>query len=226
VIIRILASVVIVASTFIVAAGQGQSTQKADNAGKLSAPSVVKNRDMPFPAGVDLQFLLKELGRDLDLNVLFDAESFRSPRLVSIELKNVSSTQAVDYILLQEDLFFEEVGPKTILVAARFRGTSIPQLGVGITLLTDQLARYFGVEGGILINMVGENSPAAKAGLKAGDVIVEIYGEPIKGSLRVAQMITERNDNSAPLKIVRDRKDLSITVNFHNGVDSVLRRPQ
>lgn len=77
-----------------------------------------KLRDLPFPSGVEIQFIIKELARDLDLNVLFDAESFRTPnRKTNIDLKNVSAARALDYIFLQEGLFFQKVGPRTIIVA-------------------------------------------------------------------------------------------------------------
>ena len=78
-----------------------------------------KLRDLPFPAGVELQFIIKELARDLDLNVLFDKESFRAATSTKtyIDLKNVSAARALDYIFLQEGLFFQKVGPRTIIVA-------------------------------------------------------------------------------------------------------------
>ncbi len=74
-------------------------------------------RDVPFPGGIDLQYLIKELAKDLDLNVLFDAETFRSPQKVSIELKHVTAAKALDYLFLQQGLFFQKVGPHTILIA-------------------------------------------------------------------------------------------------------------
>jgi len=85
-----------------------------------------KLRDVPFPAGIDLQFIVKELAKDLDLNVLFDSESRLDSRKVKIELKNVTSARALDYIFLQENLFFQKVGPRTILVASNNR-RNIPQ---------------------------------------------------------------------------------------------------
>jgi general secretion pathway protein D len=87
-----------------------------------------KLRDLPFPAGVDLQFIIKELARDLDLNVLFDVESFRTPRKTFIDLKNVTAARALDYIFLQEGLFFQKVGPRTILVATQAQRTKFQQL--------------------------------------------------------------------------------------------------
>ena len=88
-----------------------------------------KLRDLPFPAGVDLQFIIKELARDLDLNVLFDVDSFRSAgRKTFIDLKNVTAARALDYLFLQEGLFFQRVGPRTILVATQVQRTKFQQL--------------------------------------------------------------------------------------------------
>jgi general secretion pathway protein D len=85
-------------------------------------------RDVPFPGGVDLQFIIKELAKDLDLNVLFDSESRLENRKVKIELHNVTSAKALDYIFLQEGLFFQKVGPRTIIVANQTQRTKFQQL--------------------------------------------------------------------------------------------------
>lgn len=53
-------------------------------------------------------------------------------------------------------------------------------LGVETTELSDQLKKYFEVDHGVLIESVIEDSPAQKAGLKAGDVITEISGRKIE----------------------------------------------
>ncbi|HYJ91208.1 MAG TPA: secretin N-terminal domain-containing protein, partial [Pyrinomonadaceae bacterium] len=87
-----------------------------------------KLRDVPFPGGVNLQYIVKELAKDLDLNVLFDSESRLESRNVKIDLRNVSAAQALDYIFLQENLFFQKVGPRTILVATNQRRMNFQQL--------------------------------------------------------------------------------------------------
>lgn len=87
-----------------------------------------KLRDVPFPGGVNLPFIIKELAKDLDLNVLFDGESRLDQRVVKIELKQVSAAKALDYIFIQENLFFQKVGPRTILVANGLRRTNFQQL--------------------------------------------------------------------------------------------------
>ena len=57
------------------------------------------------------------------------------------------------------------------------------QIGVGVEVLTKQLAEFFNVESGLLISDVRKDSPAAKAGLKAGDIIVEADGKSVKSDL-------------------------------------------
>ena len=89
-----------------------------------------KFRDLPFEiTGIDLMFIIRELAKDLDLNVLFDTESFRQPgRKTYIGLKNVSSAQALDFIFLQEGLFFQKVGRRTIMVATQAQRVKFQQL--------------------------------------------------------------------------------------------------
>lgn len=90
-----------------------------------------KLRDVPFPSGVNLVFIIKELAKDLDLNVLFDSGAGARPmenRTVRIELRNVTAAKALDYIFLQEGLFFQRVGPRTILVAETSRRPLLQQL--------------------------------------------------------------------------------------------------
>ena len=87
-----------------------------------------KLRDVPFPSGVNVPFIVKELAKDLELNVLFDSEARLENRSTRIELKNVTAAKALDYIFLQEGLFFQKVGPRTILVSTNQRRTNFQQL--------------------------------------------------------------------------------------------------
>jgi len=80
-----------------------------------------------------------------------------------------------------------------------------PNRYIGITLspLTKQLAEHFGVDGGSLITEVRENSPAAKAGLKAGDVIVEVEGKAVKDDRDIIRAIAEKSQGDVTFTIVR-----------------------
>jgi general secretion pathway protein D len=96
--------------------------------GMVIPQQLEKLRDVLYPNQVDLQFLIKELAKDLDLNVLFDQESRLDNRKIKIELKNVTAAKALDYIFLQENLFFQKVGPRTIIVAIGTQRQKFQQL--------------------------------------------------------------------------------------------------
>ncbi|RMG00309.1 MAG: hypothetical protein D6735_13885 [Acidobacteria bacterium] len=91
-------------------------------------PKLEKLRDLPFTSPVELTWLIKELAKELDLNVIFDSQSRLEGRRIKIELKNVTAAKALDYIFLQENLFFQKVGPRTILVADNNRRQFFQQL--------------------------------------------------------------------------------------------------
>jgi len=211
--LKLFVYLLILTTSFVTVAGQTPETKKdgAENVGKPS-DATQRQRSIPFPAGVNLQSIVRELAKDLDLNVLFDPESRLEARSVRIDLKDVTSAEAINYILLQEDLISEVVGPRTILVANQLRARSIPQIGVGVTPIGGQLAQYFGVDRGLLIDHVRPDSPGSKAGLAAGDVILGLDGEPDQGAVGLREAITKKNGSEFVLKVVRERKPIAISV--------------
>ncbi len=82
--------------------------------------------------------------------------------------------------------------------------------------LDPALARYFGVERGILVLAVAEGTPAQASGLEPGDVVKSVDGEPVRtvGELRrllIQGRVTGRSpDSSFQLQIVRDGDDLTL----------------
>ncbi len=88
------------------------------------------------------------------------------------------------------------------------------RIGVTTTALTDQLGNFFGVPGnrGLLITRVSENSPAAKAGLKAGDIITMVNGKTVGEAGEMTRAINDRNEGDATLTFYRDKKERSITL--------------
>jgi len=89
------------------------------------------------------------------------------------------------------------------------------RLGVYIQDLTKDLADSFGLEQkqGILVAKVVENSPAEEAGLKQGDVIVELDGNPVEKVAKFRNRIALTHPGTkVTLTIVRDGKKQEIKV--------------
>ena len=87
------------------------------------------------------------------------------------------------------------------------------QIGVGVEVLTKQLAAHFNVEHGLLISDVRENSPAATAGLKAGDIIVEADGKAVKNDFDLIKALNEKKEGDVSIAYIRggNRQSVSIT---------------
>ena len=92
------------------------------------------------------------------------------------------------------------------------------RLGVSVESLTDQLAEYFGVKDGhgVLVAHVDENSAAAKAGLKAGDVIIAIDNEKIDSVNSLVKSLSKKESGSVAVKILRNRSEQIINVTIEN----------
>ena len=86
------------------------------------------------------------------------------------------------------------------------------RFGASLAPVSDQLAAYFGVERGALVSSVETDSPAARAGLKAGDVITSMNGRTVAAVSDVFDEV-RRADSGASLAItvMRDKKELKLT---------------
>ena len=88
-------------------------------------------------------------------------------------------------------------------------------MGVSLQEVTQDLARSFNLEQprGALVADVSADSPAAKAGLKTGDVIVAYAGQPVNDSADLPPLVgaTKPGANRA-LTVIRDSKPQEITI--------------
>lgn len=94
------------------------------------------------------------------------------------------------------------------------------QIGISVYPLTKQLSANMGVESGVMIDNVREDSPAAKAGLKAGDIIVEAGGKAVKNNFDLMRVINDKKDGDIQLTIVRDKNRQTISVTPEIAKDS------
>ena len=98
-------------------------------------------------------------------------------------------------------------------------------LGVGIQPVTAELADKFGVkEGeGVLVNEVFENDPAARAGIKPGDVITKVDGKPVDTPNMLSRLIaTLEPGATASIEIVRDKNRRLLPVPLSERKENVV----
>src|ERR1043166_343777 len=87
------------------------------------------------------------------------------------------------------------------------------RIGISTQTLTKQLADYFGVkDGGVLITSVSENSPAARAGPKAGDVITAIDGEKVASPGDITRALNKKETGDVSLTVIRDKSPHNVTL--------------
>lgn len=88
-----------------------------------------------------------------------------------------------------------------------------PMVGIEAESLTPQLAGFFGVKEGVLVRSVSSASPAEKAGMRAGDVIVRVDGKSVASPSDVTRGLRSAGENkTVPLTIVREKREMEINL--------------
>lgn len=85
--------------------------------------------------------------------------------------------------------------------------------GIHLQELSEGLAKYFETKEGVLISDVEEDSPAEKAGLKAGDVVIKIDGETTENSQDVQRWVRKHEPGeTAKFEVIRKGRKKTIKV--------------
>jgi serine protease Do len=88
-------------------------------------------------------------------------------------------------------------------------------LGVNIQDVTESLAKSFGRPDseGALVSQVIEGSPAEKAGVKAGDIILKFNGEPVSGAAQLKNVVgKEKPGATVKLSIFRNKETFDVSL--------------
>jgi membrane-associated protease RseP (regulator of RpoE activity) len=96
------------------------------------------------------------------------------------------------------------------------------RLGVQITDITEELRTYFGapLDQGVLVAKIEKDSPAEKAGVEVGDVIVSIDGAPVGESMDVINILGGHEaGDKVPVVVVRDGKRTELTATVAEATD-------
>ncbi len=167
-----------------------------------------------------------------------DPKIMKHDVIVKVENRYVKNIE--ELVKLTEELMAEDGEPIPVLVTFERRnnryltvvkvgitkldwqGQEIQKawLGIAFQVLTRDIAKMLGLEGreGVRIVQVFEESPAEKAGIRVGDVIVSIDGQPVAASeatdIEVLRAMIRKYDSGSKLNItlLRNKKELTLTV--------------
>jgi serine protease Do len=91
------------------------------------------------------------------------------------------------------------------------------RLGVTVQSLTPELQEYFGATtGGALVSSVSKESAAAKAGVKAGDVITSINATRVEDADDLARALGDAKGDTT-IVLLRDKKEMTLKAVIEDG---------
>jgi serine protease Do len=94
-----------------------------------------------------------------------------------------------------------------------------PRLGFDFVEVMPQLADFFGVMGGVLVENVSARSAAGKAGLKAGDIVTKVNGTPVADPRDVVAIIRQSGKKQVSLTVMRNRKEITLSMELSMSFD-------
>ena len=102
-------------------------------------------------------------------------------------------------------------GQKSALGAVMLSAAST---GAMLELMGPQLAEFFGVTSGpaLLVHRVDPDSPAAAAGMKAGDVVVKVNSAPVTTGADWLRTVHESKGKAVSVVILREKKQQTLTL--------------
>lgn len=96
-------------------------------------------------------------------------------------------------------------------------------LGIGLQHVDQKLAKSFGMDTprGALVTQVMKGSPADKAGVKTGDVVISFNGKPINKAQDLPPLVAlSEIDKDAEIAVLRDGKEMTLKVRIGNLDDA------
>jgi S1-C subfamily serine protease len=145
-----------------------------------------------------------------------DGVEVSTPRDIRTFFRDLEDSKVVSFELIRDGK------PMNINVTPEkrtrpwLRGIGIRrQLGVQLQELDSDLAAYFNVDpnAGVLVARVEEDSAAAKAGMRSGDVITHIDGRKIQSAEDIRDAISElKEDQSVEITVLRHGDEKKFTV--------------
>jgi serine protease Do len=84
--------------------------------------------------------------------------------------------------------------------------------GAEFAEVNPDLGRYFGVSSGLLVTRVASGTPAARAGLEPGDVVVRAGGEALVDVEDLRSAVDRFHGRTLQLRVVRQKKTVDLNL--------------
>jgi S1-C subfamily serine protease len=160
------------------------------------------------PPGRTVALVVARDGASQNLSVeLGDRDAVFEKQVQGMQWKMKDFGNAHSLVMPNLDLNFS--GPNA------FFDARAPVLGISVEDLSGQLGAYFGAPDGkgILVREVRPGTPAEKAGLQAGDVIVKLDGKPIHNVAELREQLRAKSDQKAlSIDVLRKGSEMSVPV--------------
>lgn len=167
-----------------------------------------------------------------DIVVRLDSQDVRSARQLTRVVGETPAGRAVSVEYLragkraQVSVTLEASRPRAMALRGRAPGAfafkmrepmvmarSRARLGIGVQDLTPQLAQYFSVKAGVLVTQVNDGSPAARGGMKAGDVITKVQDTAVTSAAEITRALAAVEAGTAvTVEVSRERAPVSLSV--------------
>jgi len=184
----------------------------ADEAGIRSGDVVLEFNSEKISSSSLLSDLVKssDIGEEISLLILRNGKE----QVITVELGEQKSRKYIRNYGNHHDFDFDfdfdfDDNLHNIFIAKR------NGIGVSLQSLSEQLGDYFGVsEGeGALVTEVMEDSPAEDAGIKAGDVIIEVDGDEIENPSDVSSIIGDfKKGEKVDVVVLRNKSEQKFAV--------------
>ncbi len=167
----------------------------AEKAGLAAEDLIIKVNGVDVLSSSELihEILSHHAGEQVELMVFRDGEQKKLEATLAEKLEEVPHAVArrMAFVLPDKDMAY---------------------IGINMGKLGPQMAQYFKVDQGVLVESVVEGGPAEAAGLSAGDIIQSIDGEQIASPKQLRQVLAKyQPGDETTLEFTRREKPMSLT---------------
>lgn len=192
-----------------------ESDSPAEHAGLKVGDAIMQYNGEHVEGMEQFSRLVREtpVGRDVKLEIVRSG----APQSVTVKVGARRAPQAFSMITPAPAIAAQPFEFRMPDMPHSFMSWRSTALGVECESLEGQLAQFFGVKEGVLVRSVSKNSPAEKAGIKAGDVITRVDDSHVATPADISSRIRSMRGKPVPVVLMRDHKEMNVSVTLEES---------